>query len=205
LFDAQNYFELDGAIKGLVASGPIAAYAIFVYVGWRIFREIIQQKKLEKNVLNCRSELKKSKIDIEQLKKQNDELSQAIFGLTPSKEIAEQIVGKWEFTSESIHKRVLTGESSIQFRNGVLRLNGNFQENRHPIAEWFSELAQVVDSSALVIVYSMRELKNNEYKQYRAVCTFQLSNPPINEMTGFWIVVGRNEMYGTVEYRKKET
>ena len=38
LFGNQNYFGLDGWAKGLVATGPVAAYVFLVHQGWRIFR-----------------------------------------------------------------------------------------------------------------------------------------------------------------------
>jgi hypothetical protein len=173
LFQNQNFFQLDGVPKGLVASGPIAAYVVFVYVGWKIFEQVSRQRNFE-------------------------------LGVAPSQQLADQLVGKWDFTSRSsVHKRELTGEARIRFNNGVLRLNGVFQENRTPIGSWASESAQVVDGSVLVVVYDMEEVKNGEFQKYRGVCTFQLSASPITEMTGFWVVVGRAEMYGIVEYKKR--
>jgi hypothetical protein len=173
LFQNQNFFQLDGVPKGLVASGPVAAYVVFVYVGWKIFEQVSRQRNFE-------------------------------LGVAPSQQLADQLVGNWDFTSRSsVHKRELTGEARIRFNNGVLRLNGVFQENRTPIGNWTSESAQVVDSSVLVVVYDMEEIKNGEFQKYRGVCTFQLSTSPITEMIGFWVVVGRAEMYGIVEYKKR--
>jgi hypothetical protein len=39
-FGNQNYFGLQGWIRGLVAAGPIAAYVFLVQLGWRIFRSL---------------------------------------------------------------------------------------------------------------------------------------------------------------------
>jgi hypothetical protein len=37
LFNSQNFFELEGWVRGLVAGGPIAAYVFIVVLGWRVF------------------------------------------------------------------------------------------------------------------------------------------------------------------------
>ncbi|UCC73643.1 MAG: hypothetical protein JSV86_03505 [Gemmatimonadota bacterium] len=39
-FSGQNYFELKDVAKGIVATGPIAAYVAIVFIGWKIFREL---------------------------------------------------------------------------------------------------------------------------------------------------------------------
>ncbi len=40
LFDRQNYFDLENAAKGVVASGPIAAYVFLVYLAAHLFQRI---------------------------------------------------------------------------------------------------------------------------------------------------------------------
>lgn len=40
-FSEQNFFNIEGAWKGVVASGPIAAYIFITWMGFRYFKEII--------------------------------------------------------------------------------------------------------------------------------------------------------------------
>ena len=40
LFERQNYFELHDTAKGLVATGPIAAYVVIVWIAYRIYFKI---------------------------------------------------------------------------------------------------------------------------------------------------------------------
>lgn len=40
LFEKQNYFELQNTAKGLVATGPIAAYVVIVWIAYRIYFKI---------------------------------------------------------------------------------------------------------------------------------------------------------------------
>jgi hypothetical protein len=40
LFADQNYFELQNGARGIVATGPIAAYFGLVWLGWRIYNGI---------------------------------------------------------------------------------------------------------------------------------------------------------------------
>jgi hypothetical protein len=39
-FQDQNYFELEDVSKGLVATGPIAAYVVVVWLGLRAFKSV---------------------------------------------------------------------------------------------------------------------------------------------------------------------
>ncbi len=41
-FEGQNYFELQQTAKGIVATGPIAAYVFIVGLGWRIYLKLIK-------------------------------------------------------------------------------------------------------------------------------------------------------------------
>jgi len=43
LFGKMNYFGLEGWVKGLVASGPIAAYLFMLHVGYRMFTNLMNQ------------------------------------------------------------------------------------------------------------------------------------------------------------------
>lgn len=204
LFENQSYFELNGAVRGLVASGPIAAYAFFVYVGWQIFAKVSQQRKTEQRLRDCEIQLGSAEQLVQVLKTQNNDLSEQLLSVAPSRELADELEGVWDFTSRSgVHQRVLTGETTVRLTSGALRLRGNFKENGNLIGEWTSEAAQIIDGSDLLIVYKMTEFDNQNIKQLRGVCTFQLSSPPVIAMTGFWTVVGWTEMYGTVEYKKR--
>lgn len=40
VFADQNYFELKEAARGVVTTGPIAAYFALVWLGWRIYRQV---------------------------------------------------------------------------------------------------------------------------------------------------------------------
>jgi len=40
LFNQQNYFELKETARGIVATGPIAAYIALVWIGWTIYRRV---------------------------------------------------------------------------------------------------------------------------------------------------------------------
>jgi hypothetical protein len=40
LFSQQNYFELQQSARGIVASGPIAAYVALVWIAWEIYKRI---------------------------------------------------------------------------------------------------------------------------------------------------------------------
>lgn len=40
-FGQQNYFELDGWVKGLVVSGPIGAYLFLVWLTFRFYKQIV--------------------------------------------------------------------------------------------------------------------------------------------------------------------
>jgi hypothetical protein len=42
-FEGQNYFELQQTAKGIVATGPIAAYVFIVGLGWRIYLKLIKE------------------------------------------------------------------------------------------------------------------------------------------------------------------
>src|SRR5262249_55833263 len=39
-FEKQNYFELQATAKGIVASGPVAAYVGIILIGWNIYRKL---------------------------------------------------------------------------------------------------------------------------------------------------------------------
>ena len=43
LFGEMNYFGLEGWIKGLVSSGPIAAYLFMLHVGYRMFAGLMER------------------------------------------------------------------------------------------------------------------------------------------------------------------
>jgi hypothetical protein len=40
IFDQANYFKLEDAARGIVATGPIAAYVALVWIGWQIYRRV---------------------------------------------------------------------------------------------------------------------------------------------------------------------
>jgi len=40
VFAEQNYFELNDTARGVVTTGPIAAYFALVYLGWRIYLQV---------------------------------------------------------------------------------------------------------------------------------------------------------------------
>jgi hypothetical protein len=40
LFNQQNYFELKEPARGIVATGPIAAYVALVLIGWTIYKRV---------------------------------------------------------------------------------------------------------------------------------------------------------------------
>lgn len=40
VFDNQNYFHLEDAARGIVATGPIAAYIALVWLGWQIYKRV---------------------------------------------------------------------------------------------------------------------------------------------------------------------
>jgi hypothetical protein len=40
-FSEQNFFNIEGAWKGIVASGPIAAYIFITWMGFRYFKELL--------------------------------------------------------------------------------------------------------------------------------------------------------------------
>lgn len=40
VFKDQNYFELNNAARGIVATGPIAAYVALVVMGWRLYKQL---------------------------------------------------------------------------------------------------------------------------------------------------------------------
>lgn len=40
-FSEQNFFNIEGAWKGVVASGPIAAYVFITWMGFRYFKELL--------------------------------------------------------------------------------------------------------------------------------------------------------------------
>jgi hypothetical protein len=40
-FSEQNFFNIEGAWKGVVASGPIAAYIFITWMGFRYFKELL--------------------------------------------------------------------------------------------------------------------------------------------------------------------
>jgi hypothetical protein len=205
LFQDQNFFGLGGAAKTIVATGPIAAYLVFVHVGWKIYASISNQRTLEQKLLRCQNDLQQTTLQLEKMERENNKLATTLSYVTPSINIANQLVGKWNIISESSHKRILTGNATVQFTNGVLRLNGNFYENRQPIGDWYSESAQVINDSTLVIIYSFQEQKDDQLERHQGVCTFQLGDSPITKLTGFWVVVGRTEMYGVAEYTKQAT
>jgi len=208
VFEEQSYFELSGLAKGIVATGPIAAYAVFAYVGAVVFKDLFKQRGVEKQLQKTRSklaeailELEQSNAEIENLKSRCNEFKNAVSAVTPTQAIVNELVGRWSFISTSSHNRVLTGNSDIQFQNGLLKMRGRFYQNGAPVGSWYSESAQVMDNS-LIMVYRMEEQKNGELQQHRGVCTFQLDSPPFFEMLGFWVVVGRREMFGRAEYKK---
>lgn len=39
-FAEQNFFNIEGTWKGIVASGPIAAYIFITYIGFKYFKEL---------------------------------------------------------------------------------------------------------------------------------------------------------------------
>lgn len=41
LFDSQNYFKLEDTAKGILATGPIAAYFALVCLGWYVYRRFV--------------------------------------------------------------------------------------------------------------------------------------------------------------------
>jgi hypothetical protein len=45
-FSNQNYFELKDAARGIVATGPIAAYVAIVALGWKVMSEIEKESTL---------------------------------------------------------------------------------------------------------------------------------------------------------------
>lgn len=40
VFRDQNYFELENAARGVVATGPIAAYVVLVVIGWNLYKRL---------------------------------------------------------------------------------------------------------------------------------------------------------------------
>ena len=50
LFSQQNYFELQGFFKGVAATGPIAAYAFLVWLGWFIYQKITNISPIKSQV-----------------------------------------------------------------------------------------------------------------------------------------------------------
>ena len=40
VFNRQNYFELQDTARGIVATGPIAAYIALVLIGWTIYKRV---------------------------------------------------------------------------------------------------------------------------------------------------------------------
>jgi hypothetical protein len=44
-FDDQNYFNLQYAAKGIVAVGPIAAYVVMVWLGWKIWGQVSARER----------------------------------------------------------------------------------------------------------------------------------------------------------------
>ena len=213
-FEGQSYFGLENTAKGIVAAGPIAAYAVIIQIGWRMYGRIFEQssrqeanqfgeqiQQLENQLKNSRQEANQFGEQIQQLENQLQ-----IQKLTSSK--TNKLAGRWSFTSTSSHKRTLTGECSIsQSSQGILSLSGFFAENGQQVGTLTSELAQIIQDNTLAVIYRMEEMKRGRLEQHRGVCTFQFnesltSNLPINKMTGFWIVVGREDMFGNVNYIK---
>lgn len=192
-FEGQNFFELENTAKGIVAAGPIAAYTLIIQIGWRMYGKIFEQ--------NSRQEVNKLNQQIQQLE---DQLQ---IQESRSSQV-NKLVGKWSFVSISSHQRTLTGECSISKSDqGVLSLSGFFVDNGRQVGTLTSELAQIIQDNTLAVIYRMEEAKQGRLEQHRGLCTFRFnelltSSSPIDTMKGFWIVVGREDMFGNVDYTK---
>lgn len=212
--------------KGLIALGPVAFYGALVYVGSQIYTKVnndsrnkeisTQQEEIQRLKGACSrssNEYEKLKQEHEQLvsvykrlQNENSDLAEQLgkFQQTDWEVIAGKLSGLWNFVSVSSHKRTLTGDCEINYRDRRLKLSGSFIEGARRIGGWRTTLAQLVDENSLIIVYEMHEDNDNGRSEHEGICKFQFKSrdSSIPSMYGQWTVIGQADMYGTVHYTK---
>lgn len=164
IFDQANYFKLEDTARGIVATGPIAAYVALVWLGWVIYKKV-------------------SNITV------------------TSSAALKQVLGRWRFEAVSAHGTTRSGQCSITNPGGVITINGSFMENGQPVGDWRSQMAQLSDSE-LAVVYNLTEVRDGHEESSKALCTLHFDPESVSPMTGRWVVVGRDNAYGTVTYTK---
>lgn len=161
-FANRNYFELQDTARGLVATGPIAAYVALILIGWNIYRKMGP----------------------------------------PPNPLLDYLAGDWTIASRSVNGQRATGTCYIKNDGGELTISGDFQsDDNEETGNWQSEMVKV-KNNRLLMAYSLTTVRKTENDSLDGITTLTFGNRPVTRMTGTWIVVGKQNMSGFVEYTR---
>jgi hypothetical protein len=96
---------------------------------------------------------------------------------------------------------MLEGHCIIRRSGGLLTLAGELKQGNESVGSWHSEMTRI-NNNYLRIFYEMEEIQQGQPQRTEGLCTVSLGVPPINELNGYWVVVGREEMLGSVKYTR---
>jgi hypothetical protein len=162
LFASWIFFELQDTAKGLVASGPIAAYFGLIYAGWNIYKKMGR----------------------------------------PQDPLLDHLVGDWTIASASVNGPRGTGTCYIKNDGGELTISGDFQsQDNQETGNWHCEMVKV-KNNRLLMAYSLTTVRKTVTDTLDGITILTFGNQPIKRMTGIWIVVGKENMSGSVVYTK---
>lgn len=176
-FGSQNYFSLTDTAKGLVMSGPIAAYVVIVWMGWKIFSRMLK-------VLSKPDDLKMVK-------------GNWTFISTSSRtnEKGEPVNDRREGTCKFIEDR------------GTIKVCGSFLQKEKIVGNWESEMCQIDSSMLkFSYILREIKSTSLQYFDGFCVLTFfddqSIEGEQVNKMEGIWTIIGRSEMAGEITFQR---
>jgi hypothetical protein len=161
-FAERNFFELHDTAKGIVATGPVAAYVGIMLMSWQIYKKL---------------------------------------GPPPNPTLKD-LSGKWTFASSSMSGSTANGTCYIKSENGTLAITGTFTRADHAESgSWRCEMISVKDNT-LRMAYTLTTVGKDETDTVDGITILTFGEPPVNTMTGIWVIAGKQNMSGTVVYTR---
>lgn len=114
----------------------------------------------------------------------------------------DHLVGSWTINSTSVNGPHATGTCYINNDKGELTISGDFRsQDNQETGNWHCEMVKVKNNQ-LLMAYSLTTVRKTRSDTLDGITILTFGNRPVKRMTGTWIVVGKENMSGFVEYTK---
>jgi hypothetical protein len=118
-----------------------------------------------------------------------------------------RLTGEWDFESKSSGNPadIKIGKCRISKKQGILKLTGDWLDSQNnPAGNWESDMYKL-DESKLTFFYTLKEIKQNDMEYCDGICTLIIGNKPVTKMNGIWVVVGKQNMNGSISLSRPLT